>query len=69
MRQMLDGRPARRGRPLRLLAAAAVFLLAALGGADLGRRLVPQRRPDEPPPVTRVIRFEPGVDWMPAQGR
>jgi hypothetical protein len=70
MRTRLDGRRSRRlPRPLRLVAAAAVFVLATLGALDLGRRLGPERQEDQPPSVTRVIRFEPGVDWMPVRGR
>jgi hypothetical protein len=70
MREQLDDRRRRRlPRPLRLFAAAAVFVLATLGVLDLGRKLGPERQPDQPPPATRVIRFEPGVDWMPVQGR
>jgi hypothetical protein len=70
MRTQLDDHRGRRPpRPLRLVAAAAVFLLATLGAFDLGRRLGPDRTPDQPPPVARVIRFEPGVDWLPVQGR
>jgi len=70
MRSMLDGRRRRLlSRPLRLVAAAAVFVLATLGALDLGRRLRPQRAPDDPPAVARVIRYEPGVDWKPLQRR
>jgi hypothetical protein len=59
---------ARRGRPaLRLLAAAAVLALAVLGLFDLGARLYPGRRADEPPTPTRVLQFEPGV-WRQVEG-
>jgi hypothetical protein len=47
---------------LRLMAGAAVLLLALLGALDLHRMIRPQGS-DEPPTPTRVIRFEPGVDW------
>jgi hypothetical protein len=64
MRAQLRERP--RGmaipRPLRLTAAAAVLLLALLGALDLHRMIRPQGS-EEPPTPTRVIRFEPGVDW------
>jgi negative regulator of sigma E activity len=54
----------RRGlRPLRVLAAAAVLALAVVGLFDLGSRLASRPRADEPPAPTRVLRFEPGVDW------
>jgi len=67
VRRRLGGRrPPWRARPLRLVAAAAVLALAAL---DLGRRFRPAGPADEPPPVSRVIRYEPGVDWLPVQGR
>jgi hypothetical protein len=56
-------------RPLRLVAAAAVLVLASLGLLDLRRRLGVESQPDQPPPVARVIRYEPGVDWVPVQGR
>ena len=70
MQERLGGRRAPlRARPLRLVAAAAVLALAAVGALDLGRRLRPTRPADEPPPVSRVIRYEPGVDWLPVQGR
>jgi negative regulator of sigma E activity len=62
-------RAAWRARPVRLVAAAAVLALAALGALDLGRRFRPAGPADEPPAVSRVIRYEPGVDWMPVQGR
>jgi len=70
MRARLGGPgPATRARrSLRVAAAAAVLALAALGVLDLGRMLRPEQ-PDQPPEPTRVIRFEPGVDWGPANGR
>ena len=55
-------------RPLRFLAAAAVLVLALLGALDL-RRMARPERADEPPRPTRVIRFEPGVDWGPGSVR
>jgi hypothetical protein len=70
MRERLGGGRARRLPPfLRGTAAAAVLALAAYGAFDLGRLLRRLPPADEPPPVTRVIRFEPGVDWMPVPGR
>jgi hypothetical protein len=70
MRERLTGgRAARLGRPLRMVAAAAVLALAAVGALDLGRLFRPEQPADGPPPVSRVIRFEPGVDWLPAKGR
>lgn len=70
MRERLGGRRVLSWvRPLRFVAAAAVLALAAVGVLDLGRRLRPEPPADEPPRVTRVIRYEPGVDWMPVQGR
>ena len=70
MRRRLD--PTRSSRlwwPVRLAAAAAVLALAVLGVADLRRRLGLGAEPDQPPPVSRVIRYEPGVDWMPIERR
>ena len=55
-------------RTLRLTAAAAVLLLALLGAIDLRRMMRPERS-EEPPLPTRVIRFEPGIDWGPGKGR
>ena len=70
MRRRLGGaRPfARLPRSLLLVAAAAILALATLGVLDLGR-LVRPVRPDAPPTPTRVIRFEPGVDWLSAEGK
>jgi len=69
MRQRLAPRPRTfvLARSLRLLAAAAVLVLAVLGAIDL-RRMVGPERPEEPPRPTRVIRFEPGIDWGPGKG-
>jgi hypothetical protein len=70
MRERLgERRSLRRARPLRFVTAAAVLALAGLGALDLGRRFRPERSVDEPPPVSRVLRYEPGVDWMPVRGR
>ena len=70
MQERLGGRRAPwRARPLRLVAAAAVLALAAVGALDLGRRLRGEKPADEPPAVSRVIRYEPGVDWLPVKGR
>ncbi len=53
--------PAR--RVLRGLAAAVVFVLGTAGLVDLGLRLRGEKPADRPPHATRVLRFEPGVDW------
>jgi hypothetical protein len=53
-------------RSLRLVAAAAVLVLALLGALDLPKMIRPVSS-DEPPTPTRVIRFEPGVDWGPGK--
>jgi len=58
---------ARVPRVVRLAAAAAVLALAAVGALDLGRRVLPQPT-DEPPQATRVIHFQPGVDWVEKAG-
>jgi cytochrome c-type biogenesis protein CcmH/NrfG len=49
-------------RALRRLAAAVVLILAAGGLVDLGLYLR-GKGPEQPPHPTRVLRFEPGVDW------
>jgi hypothetical protein len=54
---------------LRIAAAIVVGVLATIGALDLVRASRPVQRPDDPPIVTRVIRFEPGVDWKPIEGR
>jgi hypothetical protein len=70
MRKRLGGGMGRRApRLLRLAAAAVITALATFGAFDLARGFRPGPRPDEPPVATRVIRFEPGVDWKPVQGR
>ena len=56
-------------RLLRIAAAIVVGALATIGALDLVRASRPVQRPDDPPVVTRVIRFEPGVDWKPIEGR
>jgi hypothetical protein len=48
---------------LRRVAAVVVFLLATAGLADLGWRLRGEKPAEQPPRATRVLRFEPGVDW------
>jgi hypothetical protein len=53
------------GRPfLRGLAAAVVFALGTAGLVDLGFRLHGDKAAEQPPHATRVLRFEPGVDWQ-----
>jgi len=70
IRKRLGGRVGRQApRLLRLAAAAVITALATLGTFDLVRGLRPGPGPDEPPVATRVIHFEPGVDWKPVQGR
>ena len=70
MRGRLAGRRAPWGaRPLRWAAAAALIALAGVGVLDIGRRFRPAPSPDEPPSASRVLRYEPGVDWMPIKGR
>jgi hypothetical protein len=54
---------------LRVAAAMVVGVLATIGAVDLLRGSRPGRGHDDPPVVTRVIRFEPGVDWKPIEGR
>jgi negative regulator of sigma E activity len=70
MRRRLRPRPRAfaLARSLRLTATAAVLLLALLGAIDLRRMMRPEGS-EEPPPPTRVIRFEPGIDWGPGKGR
>lgn len=55
-------------RSLRLVAAAAILALAGVGALDL-MQLVHPAHSDDPPEPTRVIRYEPGVDWRPLDGR
>jgi hypothetical protein len=63
-RQVL-GRPnAWSGAPvLRRLAAVVVLVLASGGLIDLALYLRGDRGAEQPPRPTRVLRFEPGVDW------
>jgi hypothetical protein len=49
---------------LRRLAAAVVFVLGTAGLVDLGLRLRGEKPAEQPPRATRVLRFEPGVDWQ-----
>ena len=66
MRRRLGGAIGRRVPGLlRLVAVLAIAALATVGAYDLLRGA----RTDQPPTPTRVIRFEPGVDWKPVQGR
>jgi len=52
------------GRPfLRGLAAVVLFVLGTAGLVDLGLRLRGEKPVEQPPRATRVLRFEPGVDW------
>jgi hypothetical protein len=50
-------------RLLRRIAAVVVFVLATAGLIDLGFRLRGEKPAEQPPRATRVLRFEPGVDW------
>jgi len=50
-------------RVLRRIAAAVVLVLATAGLVDLGWRLRDGGSAEQPPRPTRVLRFEPGVDW------
>jgi hypothetical protein len=50
-------------RLLRRIAAVVVFVLATAGLVDLGFRLRGEKPAEQPPRATRVLRFEPGVDW------
>jgi hypothetical protein len=59
--------PVRWRRAFRLLAAAAVLVLATLGGFELGSRLSSRRQVDEPPTPTRVLQFERGAEWHQAE--
>ncbi len=64
VRPVLGRSGGRVGRPfLRGLAAAVVFVLGTAGLVDLGLRLRGEKAADQPPRATRVLRFEPGVDW------
>jgi hypothetical protein len=56
-------RPRRVPRGLRLLAAAAVVMLAVLGALDLGGLGWSVPTKDAPPAASRELRFDPGVDW------
>jgi len=49
---------------LRGLAAAVVFVLGTAGLVDLGLRLRGVKQAEQPPRASRVLRFEPGVDWQ-----
>ena len=54
------------GRRVPLPLAVVAVLLAWLTGTLLNRDANSRERPSIPPPdVTRVLRFEPGVDWNP----
>jgi hypothetical protein len=65
VRDLTLGRPGRkRGVPYPL--AAAAILVAVLLGALLSPNSATQNSaPTGPPEPTRVLRFEPGVDWQP----
>jgi hypothetical protein len=67
MRKRLAGARWDTGRAVRFAAAAAIAALAVVGAADLIRGTRARPSADEPPPVARVIRFEPGVDWYPVE--
>jgi hypothetical protein len=52
-------------RQVPLPAAAAAVILAALLASALNTGLFKRERPaSAPPEATRVLRFEPGVDWQ-----
>jgi hypothetical protein len=48
-------------------AAAVVLGLAAFGAMSLGGRLQ-DGATEQPPRATRVLQFEPGVDWHEGRG-
>ena len=53
-----------------VMAAAAAVLLLIVAVASLLPRTLFTRTADQPPPSpTRVLRFEPGVDWHAEGGR
>ena len=53
-------------RPLlRGFAAAVLLVLGTASLVDLGLRIRGEKPADQPPRATRVLRFEPGVDWHP----
>jgi len=54
-----------RARGLPFPMAAAAILVAMLLGSLLNLDSVRRERPAVPPEPTRVLRFEPGVDWQP----
>lgn len=54
--------PGRTWRTVQVAAAAVVLSLATFGAMSLRVRLL-DGRPEEPPRATRVLQFEPGVDW------
>lgn len=54
-----------RDRSLPFPVAAAAILVAMLLGSLLNFDSVRPERPAAPPEPTRVLRFEPGVDWQP----
>jgi len=58
-------RPSRWSAPRRFrrIAAAVILVLGTAGLVDLSLRLR-ERPADQPPHATRVLRFEPGVDWQ-----
>jgi hypothetical protein len=56
-------RTARRGVPWPW--AAAAVLIAALGGSLLQTDVLRRDGASSPPHASRVLRFEPGVDWQP----
>lgn len=65
-RRRASGRTA--WRMAQATAAAVVLGLAAFGAMSLGGRLQ-DGATEHPPRATRVLQFEPGVDWHEERGR
>jgi anti-sigma factor RsiW len=54
-------------RWMRVAATVVLTTLAGFGVADIAGRLGAKRPAEGPPTPTRVLRFEPGVDWHPVR--